>query len=409
MRVLVQILQYPPDVNPTGTIVEQVARGLARRGHHVDVITTFPHYARFRMDESRFVPERVDEGGVRVTRLPVFANGRKDQMTSRFLSYASFTLLSGAAMAVSRPRPDVVLSPNGSFFSGLGAAFHASFREVPYVLNIQDLYPDTPYEAGLIPDGLALRALRRLERFMYDRAAHITVIAPSFRARLIQKGVHESKVSVIPNFVDVGFIRPLPRDNPISTRLGLDGKTVIAYSGNLGHVYDFASILDAAAALAHRKDVQFLIVGDGAVRGSIAARIESEKLDNVQMLPFQPRAELPWLRASVDIQLSLYRAGASRTSLASKTYEILASGRPIVASADPGSDLESLIVRSGAGVCLSPEDPSALVEALVRLVDDPAERARMGKRGRALAEAEFSPESIACAYEQILSRMANIR
>jgi colanic acid biosynthesis glycosyl transferase WcaI len=408
LRILLLIIQFPPDTNSAGLLMADLCRGLRDRGHQVSVLTTFPHFEQFRVwDQYRGrLFERDRQDGLEVLRLWVYASGQKQKMLHRLASYLSFCLGATLALLLRGRRYDVVLCTNGSFFTGLAAAIGGFVYRTPFVYNVQDLYPEAPVAAGQLTSRRAVAILERLERWMYRAAAQVSVIAPSFRDNLLRKGVPAAKVSVIPNFVDADFIRPLPRDNAWSREQGLSGRFVVSYAGSIGYVFDFDTLLEAAALLRGEPALVFLIVGEGAARPAAEAKARALGLTNVRFLPFQPRDQLPWLRAASDVQLALYRPGAGRYSLPSKVYEIMASGRALVASADADTDLRRLVEQTEAGLCLEPADPRALADGLLNLYRDPARRAALGANGRRAAEAAFSRAAVVNQYEALLERLA---
>jgi colanic acid biosynthesis glycosyl transferase WcaI len=404
-RILIVVNHYPPDVNPSGKLMHQLALGLRERGHTVDVLTTFPHYQSFRTEPGYrgklIAREKVDRG--RVTRVWAYASGNKQRMLHRLANYLSFNALASVIGPLSRTRYDVVLANSGSFFTGITGWLIRLLRRTPFIYNVQDIYPDVPVRAGQLRNPTAIRVLEQIERFMYDRAAHITVISNEQRAVLMRKGVPGSRVTVIPNFVDTTFIRPLPKDNELARRLGLHDRFVVAHAGNLGYAYDFESVLQAAAMLKQQSNVLFLIVGDGVLREHLAVQIAARALTNVRMLPFQPEADLPWLRAAIDVQLSLYAKGSVQSSLPSKIYEIMASARPAIVSAERGSDLFNLITATGCGICIEPENAEQLADAIRTLHDDGAKRDLLGQRGRDAVERSFSKQVAVDAYARLIN------
>lgn len=410
MRLLLLILQFPPDINSTGILMSQVAGGLSARGHDVSVITSFPHYEKFQVWEQYRGKwkERTRENGLDVTRVNVFANGKKLDMKYRLLNYLSFNALAAATNLLRRERYDAILCPNGSFFTGVAAYASGGVKGTPFIYNVQDLYPETPVAQGQLTNRRAIQGLSRIERFMYHRAKHITVITPAFQKNLVQdKHVPADKVSVIPNFVDTEFIRPLPKRNAFSEQHGLGDKFVVSHAGNLGYVYGLETMLDAAARLRRERDILFLIVGNGVRREELERQAEQQGLDNVRFMDYQPHESLPYLRAASDVQVSLYRAGAARFSMPSKLYEIMASARPVLASAEAGSDVSDLIAESQCGVCIEPHDAVALAAAVLHLRQDPELRATMGQHGRAAAERLFSLEQVVNQYDLLLRRIAD--
>jgi len=410
MRVALLVHHFPPDVNSTGRLMSRLTSAFREDGHEVTVITSFPHYEGFRIwppyRRKLFQRDRVD--GVDIWRVWCFARGRKS-MRNRLINYVTFNIMAAVVGLRIIPRADVVLATNGSFFSGLSAWISGRGR-VPFVYNVQDLYPEVPILAGQLRNPAAIALLRRTAHLMYARASFVTVIAPSFRTYLHDKnGVALQKVKVIPNFVDTDLIRPLPRNNEYAVRMGFADRFMVAHSGNLGYAYDLMTLMDAARLLADQHDIRFVIIGNGVMKQQLVSKAQSLRLDNVSFLGFQPENELPWMRASMDVHLALYIPSAARYSMPSKVYEIMASGRPVLASADPGSDVRQLVEGTGAGICVNPLQPEALAEAIVRLRDRPADRQDMGLLGRRYVEGNHTVAHIASEYEHLLSEAIALR
>jgi colanic acid biosynthesis glycosyl transferase WcaI len=406
--VLLLVNQFPPDVNPSGKLMKELARGLALRGHELHVVTTFPHYAEFRVDREyrgKWI-ERTDEDGVRVSRVWVFASGAKQRMWHRLANYVSYNAAAFLAAQASAADYDVILAPNGSFFTGVTAAALRLLRGTRFIYNVQDIYPDVPARAGQLDSTLQVRGLQLIERAMYNAAAHVTVIANAQRENLLAKGVPADRITVIPNFVDLERITPQTADAELIRRFGWPNKLVVAHSGNLGFAYDLDTLLDAAHLLRDRTDIQFVIIGDGVRKADLQQRAERLALRNLQFLPFQPEADLPRLRASVDVQVSLYRRRSSELSLPSKLYEIMASGRPVIASAEADSDVARLIQQAGSGIVVEPERADLLAEAVSTLSADAALRMQLGERGRRYVTNHHSVKSVLDQYEALLEQVA---
>ena len=217
----------------------------------------------------------------------------------------------------------------------------------------------------------------------------------------------EEKISIIPNFVDTEFIRPLPKVNDFSRRHGLADKFVISHAGNIGYVYDLETMLDAAALLRSEKDILFLIVGDGVAKPGLERKAKALGLENVRFMPFQPYEDLPWLRAASDVQVSLYRHGSANYSMPSKVYEIMASGRPLLVSADTNSDVWNLVETTRCGLCIEPENAEQLAEAVLTLYRDLSLREAMGQHGRRHAERNYAKQVVVSRYNDLLQHVAN--
>jgi colanic acid biosynthesis glycosyl transferase WcaI len=391
MRILLIIIQFPPDVNSTGMLMADLCEGLIGEGHELSVITALPHYEGFqiRKEYRGRLFQRERYRGMDVLRLRVYAPGKKS-MANRLASYLSFAVLAALAGVFWGKSWDLILCTNGAFFTGVSSWLIGALR-------------------GQLRNRAAIETLKRIEGFMYRKAGHITVISTAMRRNLMQKGLPREKVTLVPNFVNTGFIRPLPRANPFSAAQGLDGKFVVMHAGNLGYVYDLDSLLEAAALIGHEKDIFFLIVGGGVARGGLEEKADRLELQNVRFLPFLPHESLPWLRASADVQVSLYKPGAARYSMPSKIYEIMASGRPLLAGADPGSDVWELIERSRCGICVKPEEPRQLANAILDLYRDRPLRETMGRNGREWAEKKYCREVVVRSYHRLIQEISGRR
>lgn len=408
MELLALVHHYPPDVNSTGLLMQRLFDRLAKDGHGIEVITSFPHYEGFRVwPEYRGKLKATEEhNGIPVTRVYSFTSGRKS-MWMRLSNYLTFNVSALIAGLFRRRRYGIVFCTNGSFFSGVSGFLIAKRMGARLVYNVQDLYPEVPVAQGELTRRWQIGTLARIERFMYRRADRVTVIMPPFKDNIIGKGIPAEKIVVIPNFVDTDFIRPSEKDNDFAREHGLSDHFVIAHFGNIGYVYDLGTLLEAAARLADRSRIKFLIVGDGVAKAALLERARELELANVEFLGFQPAERLPEMRAACDVHVALYRPLAATYSMPSKVYEIMASGRPVLASAEPGSDLWRFIVDEEVGICIAPGDPDALAEAIARLQGAPELRRRLGAEGRSVAERDFSLNAAVKRYEELFREFAS--
>jgi colanic acid biosynthesis glycosyl transferase WcaI len=408
MRILLIVNHFPPDVNSTGQLMAALAARWVEWGHEVSVVTSLPHYQDFRIEAAYRgkLYQRDRCGSLDVSRLWVYAPGKKS-MLNRLISYLSFSVGATLIGLLRRQSWDVILCINGGFFTGIAAWLIGAPKEIPCIYNVQDLYPEVPVAAGQLRNRYAIEILRRIEAFMYRKARRVSVISAPMRDNLLGKNLAPAKISVIPNFVDCEYIRPMARANEFSRSHGLDEKFVVMHAGNLGYVYDFDSLLRAAKDLEQERDIVFLIVGDGVAKAALQKRAQEIGLPNLLFLPFQPREQLPWLRATADVQVSLYKSGAARHSMPSKIYEIMASGRPLLASAERHSAVWQLVEETDCGVCVEPENAEQLSAAIRRLRDDVRLGERFAVNGRRAAEALYGKDVVAEAYQRLLRQVAD--
>jgi len=244
---------------------------------------------------------------------------------------------------------------------------------------------------------------RRLERISYHRAAAVTVLSDDLRDNVVSKmkASHQSRVHVIPNFVDTEVIRPADRMTDLRRELGIGDEPVVLYAGNIGFSQSLEMVIDAAVEF---PDVMFLINGDGAARGALQDRAVA--LRNVVFSGYQPAQRLPEVLATGDIHLIPLKTGLGRVSVPSKTYSILAAGRPALAAIDAGTEVPRILQSSGAGVAVEPDQPQQFVAALRSMLADlPGWRAK-GAGGREWVLQAASPQAVAMEYERLIRSLA---
>jgi colanic acid biosynthesis glycosyl transferase WcaI len=402
MNLLVLCPHFAPDAAPTGEVITSITQELAARGHRLHVVTSLPWYRHHRIEEGwsgKAVRQQDTEWG-RITRVHPFPTD-KANIPARALAFGGFTALTGIVAAASRPRPDVVLAMSPPLTLGLAGWLTARLRRVPFVFNIQDVFPDVAVELGVITNPSIISLASAVERFTYLRSDAVTVLSDDLRDNVAAK-LHDNRperVHVIPNFVDTEHITPTPRENRYREEFGLTGKTIVMYAGNVGFSQSLDLVLDAANALAHDPDLVFVINGGGAARPGLERK--ASNLPNVHFVDMQPKDRLPEVLAAADIHVVPLRQGLARSSVPSKMYSILAAGRPIVASVDIGTEVAAVVERANAGIAVPPGDPEAFTKALARLVAEPDEAERMGRSGRAFIEQWASPAAVAERYEAL--------
>jgi len=404
MRILLLTLYFTPDVAANAVIMTELAEELAALGHHVTVVTTFPHYAGNVVDRRyrKRLIQRDNHKGIPVICTYTYTSPHKQRFLVRLLNYVSFNVLS-TLVGLSTGPQDVILAPSPPLTIGLSAFIISRVKRIPYVYNVQDIYPDIVVKLGILKNRWGIAFSRWLERFVYAHAEHITVLSNGFQANLLHKGVSPEKVTVIPNFVDVDFVRPLPRDNGFRQRFDLDGRFVVLYAGNLGHSQGLEHVLECAALLRHHDDLAFVIVGNGSRKPYLEDQAQRMGLHNVYFIPFQPRKDVPEIYAAADVSLVTLEPGIALDSMPSKAYTIMASGRPIIAAVDPGSDVWTLVEQAKCGLCVKPADPKTLAEAIHILYADPALRETLSRNGREHVAQYYTRQMVARQYHELLT------
>ena len=404
LRIAILCPHFDPDTAPTGVVMTRIVSELAELGHEMHVVTALPWYrdhsvepgwdAGWRQGWSRF--ERTAWGSI--TRVNPFPGGDKRNLARRAAGFVGFGVVAGLS-SLRGGRVDAVIAMSPPLTMGLTGWGTHLVRRGPLIFNIQDVFPDAAVETGAITNKRIIAMARWLERVSYHRAAAVTVLSGDLRDNVAAKvrPSRRSDVRVIPNFVDTDAIRPRDRMTALRSELGIGSETVVLYAGNVGFSQSLEMVIDAARAL---PSLTVVINGDGAARASLVERAGG--IANVRFSGYQPPDRLPEVLATGDIHLVPLKAGLGRVSVPSKTYSILAAGRPVLAAIDPGTEVPRILAESGGGVCVPPDDPVALREALQRMVDDPAGRDAMAVAGRRWVESAASPAAVAGAYADLI-------
>lgn len=401
LRLAVVCPHFEPDTAPTGAVMTRIVHELAALGHEIHVVTALPWYRNHAIESDwtgRLVRrEQTDWGSV--TRVHPFPGSDKTNLLRRALGFGGFSALA-VICGIRGGRVDGVLSMSPPLTNGLIGWLMKVVRRGPLVFNIQDVFPDAAIETGAITNARIIAVARWLERVSYRRADAVTVLSDDLRDNVVAKIPPSlaSRVRVIPNFVLTDEIRPLDRLTAYRAELGIGSETVVMYAGNVG----FSQSLDLLVAAARElPEVTFLINGDGAARSALES--SAAGLSNVRFAGFIEPARLSELLATGDIHVVPLKAGLGRVSVPSKTYSILAAGRPVVAAIDVGTAVPVIIDAAKAGISVPPDDAGAFVMALRTLLDDPQRCEQMGEAGRRWVESNASPAAIGAAYDALLA------
>jgi glycosyltransferase involved in cell wall biosynthesis len=270
------------------------------------------------------------------------------------------------------------------------------------------VYPEALIAAGMLrPDSLATRAFSRLTRLLYRGVSRVVVLGRDMRKLVLRRArLDPDRVVVIPNWADLDEIVPAGRDSSaLVAQLGLQAKFVVQYSGNIGRTHGIERLLDAARALADREEIQLLFIGSGAKFTWLQRAVRTANLPNVTLLPPRPRHELSDSLSACDLAVISFMPGMAGISVPSRMYNILASGRPILAVADPESELAMLVREEGVGWVVPPDRTDRVVEAVLEAYGQPEELAQMGMRARRFAESSCALSNVIEAYVSLMREL----
>lgn len=408
MRILIYSYNYHPEPIGIAPLMTELAEGLVKRGHEVRVITGMPNYPQRRIyDEYQGKLYLTEErNGVTIQRSYVWVRP-KPGLIDRILLDGSFVVTS-LLQALKGWRPDVILLTVPPLPVSVPAALLGWLRQCPVVLNLQDILPEAAVHVGILKNRSMIRVFETLEKFAYRTAHTISVITDGFVENLVGKGVPASKIVCIPNWVDVNFIRPLPKENnAFRTTHQLDGKFVVLYSGNIALTQGLETVIEAATRLQQVPEIAIVIVGEEKALADLRQHCETCNAQNVLLLPFAPREQLPEMLAAADVGLIVQKQNVISFNMPSKTQVLLASGRPIVASVPATGTAARAVEQSGGGIVVAPEAPEALAAAILDLYHHPAKAELLGQQGRKFAEAHYAFEQALNQYEMLFAAVTN--
>lgn len=267
---------------------------------------------------------------------------------------------------------------------GALAAIVKIIKRVPFVYNLQDIFPDSLVGTGLAKKGGLLWKIGRvIENFTYRNADKIIVISEDFKKNIMAKGVPEEKIVVVYNWVDQNAVIDIPRsENILFDRYGLDrSKFYITYNGNIGLTQNMDMLLEVAKALEVNENIHFVLVGNGAYLEQVKQIIKDRNIGNVTLLPFQPYEKISHVFSLGDVSLVISKPGVGANSVPSKTWSIMSASRPILANFDE-NELKSIIEKNDCGIFTKAGDKVAFTDAILKLYNDRELCKEMGKNGR---------------------------
>jgi colanic acid biosynthesis glycosyl transferase WcaI len=371
VKILILGLNYAPEKVGVAIYTSGLAEFLRSRGHEVKVIAGQPYYPAWRIMEGypAFWFSHCIEANVNVTRVPHYIPAQPTG-AKRMLHHLSFAL-TGFLPALWQGvvwRPDMVFTVAPSMIAAPVAWLSAVFAGARSWLHVQDFEVETALATGLIGSkGRLAKLAGGFENRVLGLFNVVSAISPQMCAKLKEKGVPEKRIREFRNWADIGAIRPMETPSPYREEWGITTPHVALYSGNIGNKQGIEIIIEAARRLEGRTDLSFVICGEGSYREHLKSLAAG--LSNIQFQDLQPKERLNELMGLASIHLLPQKADAADLVLPSKLTNMLASGRPVVATAAPGTGLAAEV--EGCGLVTPPENSQAFAEGILKLVEEP--------------------------------------
>lgn len=397
MKILIHGINFAPELTGIGKYSGEMAEWLAARGHEVRVVTAPPYYPQWCIADghaNRWGRERC--GNLHVYRCPLWVPARPSGL-KRLLHLASFAVSSFPVMLGQFFwRPDLVMVIEPPLMCSPQALLTARLGGARAWLHVQDFEVDAAFGLGMIRAGWLRKFVSGIEQWLMRRFDRVSTISPRMLEKLHEKKVQHGKAVLFPNWVDTEAIFPLDVPSPLRAELGIaDDRIVALCSGNMGEKQGLEVVLDAARHLAHRADIQFVLCGEGAAKARLRDGYGASP--NVIWLPLQPVERLNDLLNMADIHVLPQRADAADLVMPSRLTGMLASGRPVVATAYPGTQVAGTVRH--CGIVTAPGDAHDLAQAVMKLADDAEMRSAFGKRARTCAVENLERNAVLEKFE----------
>ncbi len=410
MNIVMLTAYFLPEVGSAAHLFAEIGRELARRGHRITVLTGYPTYnvdrpklpPKYR--SGRWMKEVMND--MTVVRVKTLGMPRHIPVLRGLdqVSAAVISVFSG--LFLFRGRADVILVYSPPLFLGLTALVLRWFKGAKVVLNVQDLFPQSAIDLGLLKSRPLVRIFRSVEALLYRRVDMVTVHSLGNRDHVVSHGGAPGRTLVVPNTVDTNVIVPGPRENEFRHRYDIDHQDfIVSFAGVLGYSQDLDIVIDAARMLEQLDRLIFYIVGDGVEKPRLMKKANGMK--NVRFLPMLSKEEYLSLLHASDVCLVTLRSEVKTPVVPSKILSIMAAGRPVVAALPLGGDAPLLIEEAECGICVEPGSPPKLAAAIRQVFERRDLAEKFARNGRRFAEHDLSLEVCVDRYEEVFDKITN--
>ena len=404
MRILINSLNYHPELTGIGKYTGEMAEWLSQHGHEVRVVTAPPYYPEWEISKeysSLFYRQELIEG-VKVWRCPIWVP-RYPSGLKRILHLVSFAISSFPIMLSHIFwRPNIILVVEPPLFCTPTTLITALLCRAKSWLHVQDFEVDAAFDLGILKSTRFRRLVLKAESWLMNRFDRVSSISEQMMLRLSNKGIATDAQILFPNWVDIDHIYPL--ENPSTFRKKLEiaeSNIIFLYSGNMGEKQGLEIIVEAAQRLYEHKNISFVMCGQGAAYSRL--RELAKGLNNIYWLPLQSLEQLNDLLNMADIHLLPQKVDAADLVLPSKLTGMLASGKPVLATAIEGTQISKVLEETG--IVVPPENTDLFVEAILKLALDEEQRLVLGKKAREYAVEHLGHDAVLRRFEEDLKEV----
>jgi len=398
MNILLIHQAYAGQEQVGGTRHSELGRYLIGNGHNFSVIGSEVSYLTGKASRS----EEADDSGIRFIGAKTYSGLHKSYF-HRALSFISF-MISSFWLGLKMNEIDLYWGTSPPLFQILPTWLLAKLFRKPFVFEVRDLWPAFPVDMGVLNNRLFIKLAESFELFFYRQADHLVINSPGFLDHLLNLGIREDKISIIPNGVDLKYFPENIDGSDFRRQHQLGNKLVVLYAGAHGLANDLEIILKAADKLRDRSDIEFVLVGDGKLKPGLQAEAEQMALTNICFIPPQPKSKIPNVLAAADLCLAILKdIPMFKTTYPNKVFDYMAAGRPTLLMID--GVIREVVENAGGGIFIPPGDPNALEDAVKLMANQPKRRVEMGLAARDYVGKHFSRSDQAEMVEKLFQEL----
>lgn len=407
MKILMVVAYFPPEIGSAAHVYYDLAKAFIKKGHEVHVLTSYPREFNLdKSDQGKTFSYHEKTDGIEIHRskhfsmrdLPLFRGLEHFILPYQYFNeYKEMNIKFDACLMYIPPLPLYQLANKIRKYDG-----------TPSVLNYQDFHPqeliDVNY-GGIKRNFIMIKLLEYMEKKSYKTADYITVLSEGGVNYVVNNGADPSKVTHIYNGIQPSDIKKFEKRKDFKEKENIEDKFLISYAGILSPFQGVDNIFNVANELKEHEDIIFYVAGDGMIKEDLEKRIEQENINNLKLLPFQPRGEYYNIVNSSNISIVSLDDRMMAPCLPGKLTNLLSLKQPIIAIVSPKSETANFIKRSNCGILVEPEDINGFKKAILKLKENPDLRRNLGENGRKFVENEMNLEKNVLVYLEIFNSL----
>ena len=412
MKLLYLKTYYEPESIASPYLGIQTQEAFAHEGFKMELFTPTPSRGLDKKTIKKYRKIRIEHklnGRLTVRRFPLYAEGKNPILRAFRYFIQCIKLFFIGVFNKNAKDSDIIMVSSTPPIIGPTAAIIKKFRHIPFIYNLQDIFPDSLVGTGLAKkDGILWKIGRVIEDFTYRNAEKIIVISQDFKRNIMAKGVPEEKIEVIYNWVDEQAVVNIPRsENKLFEKYNLNpNKFYVTYCGNIGLTQNMDLLLDVAKELSTEANIHFVLVGEGADKARVKSRVENENINNISFLPFQPYEDISHVFSLGDAGLIISKPGVGENSVPSKTWSIMSAECPVIANFDE-NEIKTILSENNCGIFTKSGDKEAFKNAILELYNNKDKAVQLGKNGRQFIMENLTREIGTSKYVKVVKEVAN--